>query len=55
MENNEINYLLSEKVKLENLLEEMRKRGVYSQVEHERYEEIKMELADILRRMNQAY
>lgn len=55
MENNEINYLLSEKRRLEKLLSEMQQQGIYSQAEREKHEELKLELADILERMNRAY
>ena len=55
MENNEICYLLSEEKRLEKLLNEMRKGGIDSLPEREKYEELKLELADIRERMNRAY
>lgn len=58
MENNEIIYLLSEKKRLEALIKQYQdkhqSKGL-SEYDKTIYEETKLALADILRRMNSAY
>ena len=52
IENNRIDYLLSEEKKLEELLRKMAKRERSSMKEKEEYERVRQELADVRKRMN---